>query len=360
MNIRQTLYTLITNLKANLLYALPQSQFRGLLVALFFSSLIVIHAYFDYKSNNQVNLAPYIPQLDAVDKIQPLGPRSIEINTADSLTLLKLPGVGPTLARRIIAYRKKKKYFRSIQELAQVYGLEYEKVSPFLWLDSTLLAAWEKKYAIRPPSYKQNLNTITADNLQSTHLLDSSLAQRLIHYRDKRGGFDNWQQVAKVYGIEKWQIELLQQYYYLELPKLELNQADSLALVRLPGIGLILARRILRYKKSLGGYYYSVKQLREVYGISEQTYAKISHRLYVDTLAIKKLPKIQINLILAEELEKHPYFKKNQRLARRIINFRNKYGPFRSSQDLMKVYDMEVELIQKLSPYLSYEIPSSE
>ena len=42
---------------------------------------------------------------------------------------------------------------------------------------------------------------------------------------------------------------------YIEIPKLELNTADSTALVALRGIGPYYARKILAYRDRLGGFY---------------------------------------------------------------------------------------------------------
>src|SRR5665647_1059817 len=48
--------------------------------------------------------------------------------------------------------------------------------------------------------------------------------------------------------------------------RLDLNSADSLHLLEIPGIGPVFASRIIRYRTLLGGYY-AVDQLREVYGM---------------------------------------------------------------------------------------------
>jgi len=44
----------------------------------------------------------------------------ININTADSTTLQRLPGIGPTLAGNIIAYRDKNGAFRTVEEIMNV------------------------------------------------------------------------------------------------------------------------------------------------------------------------------------------------------------------------------------------------
>lgn len=57
----------------------------------------------------------------------------IDLNTADQLTLETLPGVGPVLAARIIAWRDEHGRFTSVQELAEVSGVgekRYAELAP--------------------------------------------------------------------------------------------------------------------------------------------------------------------------------------------------------------------------------------
>ncbi|HEY8298627.1 MAG TPA: helix-hairpin-helix domain-containing protein [Candidatus Baltobacteraceae bacterium] len=59
----------------------------------------------------------------------------IELNAADAASLERLPGIGPTLAARIVAYRELNGPFGSLDELADVAGMtdrRIEQVSPFL------------------------------------------------------------------------------------------------------------------------------------------------------------------------------------------------------------------------------------
>ncbi len=51
----------------------------------------------------------------------------VNLNTSSRRELEGLPGIGPTLAERIIAYREKKGGFRSVEELKQVSGIGDKK-----------------------------------------------------------------------------------------------------------------------------------------------------------------------------------------------------------------------------------------
>ena len=70
--------------------------------------------------------------------------------------------------------------------------------------------------------------------------------------------------------------------------KLDVNKCDSALLESLPGIGPVLASRIIKYRNLLGGFAY-VTQLREVYGLPEETYGMISGKLFADSSAVRKI-----------------------------------------------------------------------
>lgn len=72
-----------------------------------------------------------------------------------------------------------------------------------------------------------------------------------------------------------------------KIRKIELNRADSSDLVSLYGIGPILSKRIVKYRKSLGGKFHSVEQLKNVYGLSEETFQAILPYVWIDTLDLK-------------------------------------------------------------------------
>jgi competence protein ComEA len=62
-------------------------------------------------------------------------PQKIDINRAEAWLLEALPGIGETLAQRIIDYRQQHGAFRSITEITNVQGIgpsTYDKIKPFI------------------------------------------------------------------------------------------------------------------------------------------------------------------------------------------------------------------------------------
>jgi competence protein ComEA len=67
---------------------------------------------------------------------------TVELNSADSVALAGLPGIGPSFARRIMKYRDLLGGYHNTEQLKEVYGFTEElfvKVSPFVKADAALL-----------------------------------------------------------------------------------------------------------------------------------------------------------------------------------------------------------------------------
>ena len=128
----------------------------------------------------------------------------------------------------------------------------------------------------------------------------------------------------------------------------ELNQADTLTLKKIPGIGSTFARRIVGYRELLGGFY-TVEQLAEVYGIDEERYNSLSLWFKVDTTRIRPLP---VNQLSYKELLRHPYLNSSQ--VRQLDRLRRK-APLQSWNDFILLEEFSTVDYQRLRPYLSFE-----
>jgi len=127
---------------------------------------------------------------------------------------------------------------------------------------------------------------------------------------------------------------------------LELNIADSVHLLEIPGIGPVFASRIIRYRTLLGGYY-AVGQLKEIYGMREENFTAVEQYFTVDP---KSLKTFNINFATIQELGRHPYI--GFRTARKICNLRDKKGKFSSPEDLSVV--VASDSLKRLIPYVKF------
>ena len=163
-----------------------------------------------------------------------------------------------------------------------------------------------------------NPNTVNHDELKSMGLEDK-LISRWIHYREKGGKFRSSADVMRLYGMSRENFERLEPYMTFQEEvhpnvrqaikpvakpvRIEINQADSMQLLSIPGIGPVFASRIIRYRDLLGGFL-STGQLIEVFGMDSIRMNKLLPSLYVDPAPVKKLSLSGSDFRL---LARHPY-----------------------------------------------------
>ena len=124
-----------------------------------------------------------------------------------------------------------------------------------------------------------------------------------------------------------------------------MNQADSLELLSIKGVGPFYANQILKYRNELGGFI-SYKQFAEIWGLEKLDLEKFKQQTQIDATRIKK---ININKVGINELKEHPYI--NYKEAKIIVNFRKQHGDFQSIKDIQKIKLITPEIFRKIAPY---------
>lgn len=129
----------------------------------------------------------------------------------------------------------------------------------------------------------------------------------------------------------------------------ELNTADTTTLKKVPGIGSAFARRIVKYRELLGGFY-TTRQLAEVYGIDEERYAALAPWFTADTLHIRKL---NVNSLSAASLRRHPYL--DDRQAKAIEQLRQQKSRLSGWENLQLIEEFTETDRRRLAAYLSFD-----
>ena len=198
--------------------------------------------------------------------------------------------------------------------------------------------------------------------------LNEKTTATISNYRNKGGKFYKPEDVKKIWGLPKGFYARVEGYItispasndekekftpgtYVAKEKkvwnIEINSADTSALIELPGIGPKLAMRIINFRDKLGGFY-STEQIRETYGLADSTFEKIKSYLHVNVPA----KKINVNSARKDELKLHPYIKGN--LANAIVEYRTQHGDYKNIEDLKNILIVDEATLDKLSHYLSF------
>ena len=134
------------------------------------------------------------------------------------------------------------------------------------------------------------------------------------------------------------------------IQRLPFSETDSVLLQIVPGIGALTAGRIVKHREKLGGFI-QIAQLNEVYGLKPEVIPVIWEYFDFDTSPIRKL---SINRATVEELASHPYISYQE--AKVVVAYRLQHGPFLQSDDLLKIRIFKVDWVNKIGPYLNFEI----
>ena len=129
----------------------------------------------------------------------------------------------------------------------------------------------------------------------------------------------------------------------------ELNSADSLSLEAIKGVGPYMVKRILSYRKRLGGFLRK-EQLTELKIIADSLYLPIQDFLTVDATNIDK---ININSADYKTFVTNPYFTKD--IANAIIKYRKQHGDFSSVAHISRIKSLKESDGLKILPYLKVE-----
>lgn len=213
--------------------------------------------------------------------------------------------------------------------------------------------------------FEFNPNIMTESDWKRLGLSDWQV-RSIQNYTAKGGKFRTKEDFKKMFAISDDDYDILEPFIVIPVdtkayapPKpqrvefkhepIDLNQADTFDLRKIPGIGVALSRRIFNYRERLGGFF-DKSQLFEVYGMDSARVERVSPYLFIEQNEIRK---ININKADIKEMLKHPYI--DYYIAKSIDVHRQKHGRFNRIEELKEATLMYDELFNKLKPYLSLE-----
>ena len=217
-------------------------------------------------------------------------------NLADSVELRTL-GLPAYVVRNIIKYRQKGGVFRTPESMSRIYGLnasKFEELKPFIRISD---------------SFRKKVG-----NSSKTHVEHKVMVQK--------------------------------SFKYPEGTLIDVNQADTSELKKIPGIGSVIARKIVAYRNKLGGFY-SLSQLSEIDYVTPE----ITRWFRLgDSISVERL---KINELSIEKLRSHPYINFYQ--AKIIWEHRKKRGDIKSLSQLSLYEEFAEKDLERLSVYISFD-----
>jgi len=175
---------------------------------------------------------------------------------------------------------------------------------------------WSKLPRRQVESFRFNPNTVSVEDLQRLGFSEKQ-AQSIENYRIKGGRFRRPTDFAKSYVVADSVYARLEPY--IDIPRLDINKADSVALLDLPGIGPYFAGKIVQYRTRLGGYS-TPEQLMEIYHFDAEKYAGLA-----DLITCSEAPGFALWSLPEADLPRHPHISRSE--AHGIVLFRAHHTP---------------------------------
>ncbi|MCL2650294.1 MAG: helix-hairpin-helix domain-containing protein [Candidatus Azobacteroides sp.] len=131
----------------------------------------------------------------------------IDINSADTAELKKIPFIGSSYAQRIVKYREILGGFYTIEQLKEVYGFDgdlFLKVSPYVGI------------AENPHIQAISVNQSSLDRLKAHPYINFYQAKVIIELRKKKGKISNFSELAMFEEFTEKDLERLKFYLSFE------------------------------------------------------------------------------------------------------------------------------------------------
>lgn len=214
--------------------------------------------------------------------------------------------------------------------------------------------------------FKFNPNNLPVEDWVRLGLSEKQ-ALTIKKYEAKGGKFYKKEDVKKMYSISDKRYAILEPY--IDIPKhsfyakaeskeykrpeakkvmVDVNQADSISLLEVRGIGPSFAARIIKYRNKLGGFV-NKEQLREVYGVDSAKFSQIEGQLIIDS---ENIQYININQVTFDELKRFPYLTYKQMNV--LLAYRKQHGSYKDISDLNKIVPFNQDIINKIAPYIKF------
>lgn len=180
---------------------------------------------------------------------------------------------------------------------------------------------------------------------------DSTYAARYRHNQNRYSHYERrgFYRDSSYYQKDTSKLKPLPKRQNYLVEKVELNLCDTADITRIPQFGSKRAQKIIEYRDRLGGFH-SMEQLHEIYILQNMDISYCEKYFTINPSFVKK---IKVNTMSYKDLKAHPYF--DAYLAKTVVNYREKNGKIHNLAEFQKITHAYLELMDKLSPYLSFD-----
>ncbi len=148
--------------------------------------------------------SPHTPSggAEGFSEARSFSPIPVNLNSADSVTLLSVRGIGSLTAGRIVEYRRRLGGFVRASQLAEIRGMteqNFERILPNIFIDTTLVT-------------KININFAPASQLAAHPYVGDLALRKLLKMRQLKGGWRTVDELKEENILGEQELERLRPY----------------------------------------------------------------------------------------------------------------------------------------------------
>ena len=219
----------------------------------------------------------------------------------------------------------------------------------------------------QPKMYSFNPNFIT-DYKGYTLGMEVEEIDRLLRFRESGKWINSAEDFQQVTGVSDSLLAAIAPYFkfpeWVNKPKTkyqpfqkeaespgsksDLNTVSFEELIKIEDVDQVIAKRILDYRRKLGGFL-DDRQLYDVYGISKEQVKQLQSRYTV--LSKPEIKRIDVNKANASDLSTVPFITFD--IAREIVNYRTLHDGISDLDELLKIDGITTYKLDRIKLYLS-------
>jgi DNA uptake protein ComE-like DNA-binding protein len=210
-------------------------------------------------------------------------------------------GLGNRVIETIDHYRKKGGIFRNPGDLRKIYGLSEEKIRimiPYVRIQNEKQAEIfnykkykqafihdeipqnkqkEKKFFVEP---LLDINSADSGDFLNLHGIGPKLAGRIVHFREKLGGFYSIDQVGETFGLADSVFRSIKSNLLIgnhaidSLKKIDVNHCDFRELSQHPYIRYSIAKVLIEFRNQHGPFV-NLQDLEKLHGLNKELLDRI-------------------------------------------------------------------------------------
>lgn len=203
----------------------------------------------------------YAGSRDLSEKKNPIRLYPFDPNTLSADEWIVL-GVREKTAETIKRYLQKGGHFNKPEDLRKIWGLSdqlADQLIPYVQISRSVHREKKEQFNIKSPAAKQiDVNAASQEEWESLRGIGPGMANRIIKFRDKLGGFISIDQVGQTYGLPDSTFQQIKGRLDIGVTPvrlLNINQLSAEELSKHPYIHYKAARAIVQYREQHGKYH---------------------------------------------------------------------------------------------------------